>query len=227
MLVLSRVQRSIFFSLLCVLFGIRGQSLKCLEVKEFAPQLDVAAWHCGGQWSLFNRSNLGSIKQLSYSISAILFLKLYFNASTREDWMYLFFNKLNLEIWKLFWQAGEKFSYFSPIVRLRRNTVINRRRVWRSQKNNAKLKHCQKQASWALTKLMYEMFCICDEMHFKVACSGPPGDEGVGRRLWRPLIWGLSSSPVLQCTVSTDLQLCSIWTLGLTSSLELCRIYLI
>ena len=151
----------------------RGQSLKCLEVKEFAPQLDVAAWHCGGQWSLFNPSNLGSIKQLSYSISAILFLKLYFNASTQEDWMYLFFNELNLEIWKLFWQAGEKFSYFSPIVRLRRNTVINRRRVWRSQKNNAKLKHCQKQASWALTKLMYEMFCICDEMHFKVAvlCS--------------------------------------------------------
>ena len=226
MLVLPRSPKKHFFSLLCVLFGIRGQSLKCLEVKEFAPQLDVAAWHCGGQWSLFNPSNLASIKQLSYSISAILFLKLYFNASTREDWMYLFFNELNLDIWKLFWQAGEKFSYFSPIVRLRRNTVINRRRVWRSQKNNAKLKHCQKQAPWALTKLMYEMFCICNEMHFKVACSGPPGDEGVGRRLWRPLIWGLSSSPVL-CTVSTDLQLCSIWTLGLTSSLVLCRIYLI
>ena len=155
-----------FFSLLCVLFGIRGQSLKCLEVKEFAPQLDVAAWHCGGQWSLFNRSNLGSIKQLSYSISAILFLKLYFNASTREDWMYLFFNELNLEIWKLFWQAGEKFSYFSPIVRLRRNTVINRRRVWRSYKKTmpnwsiARSKHPELWPSWCMKCFASAMRCI-------------------------------------------------------------------
>ena len=192
----AKESMEVFFILLCVLFGIRGQSLKCLEVKEFAPQLDVAAWHCGGQWSLFNRSNLGSIKQLSYSISAILFLKLYFNASTREDWTYLFFNELNLEIWKLFWQAGEKFSYFSPIVRLRRNTVINRRRVWRSYKKTM--------PNWSIARSMHPelwpswcMKCFASVMHFMVACSRPPGDEGVGRRLWRPLIWGLSSSPVL------------------------------
>ena len=34
----------------CLFLGIPGQSLKCLEVKEFASQLEVA-----GQWSLFNR----------------------------------------------------------------------------------------------------------------------------------------------------------------------------
>ena len=39
----AKESKEVFFILLCVLFGIRGQSLKCLEVKEFASQLDVAA----------------------------------------------------------------------------------------------------------------------------------------------------------------------------------------
>ena len=40
----------------CIFLGIPGQSLKCLEVKEFVSQLEVAA-----HWSLFNRaSNLQS-----------------------------------------------------------------------------------------------------------------------------------------------------------------------
>ena len=39
----AKESMEVFFILLCVLFGIRGQSLKCLEVKELAPQLDVAA----------------------------------------------------------------------------------------------------------------------------------------------------------------------------------------
>ena len=45
-----------------------------------------------------------------------------------------------------------------------------------------------------------------------VAWFGPPGYEAVGRWLWRPLIWGLSSSLEqatvfeLACTLSSSLE---------------------
>ena len=130
----------------------------------------------------------------------------YFNVQDKNIWKILPFSALimNLENSKVILadrrKVGSKFSYSSQIVRLRHN----RRGVWRIHRLTVKT--CKKKKTMpkftkltsvemkhVLTKLMYQMVCI-GEMHFKVAWQGPPGYEGVGRGLWRPLIWGLSSS---------------------------------
>ena len=93
-------------------------------------------------------------------------------------------------------KVGSKFSYSSQIVRL----IHNRLGVWRIHR--LAVKTCKSINPFSL---VYSMVCIV-EMHLKVAWQGPPGYGGVGRGLWRPLIWGLSSSPVLPIKVQYQFQ---------------------
>ena len=45
----------------CIFLGIPGRSLKCLEVKEFVSQLEVAA-----HWSLFNHPPISNLSERTF-----------------------------------------------------------------------------------------------------------------------------------------------------------------
>ena len=173
----------------CIFLGIPGQSLKCLEVKEFVSQLEVAA-----HWSLFNRALQSpiSVKELQFSKLSITTFSSDFQ--TRSHLI------INLETSQVILadrrKVGSKFSYSSQIVRLSHNRLG----VWRIHR--LAVKTCKSINPFSL---VYSMVCIV-EMHLKVAWQGPPGYGGVGRGLWRPLIWGLSSSPVLPIKVQYQFQ---------------------